>query len=267
MTEHHLSNGIVFRTSDCLTAAGSAVHAFTTRFGGVSTGVWESLNLGTGRGDDPQHVEENYRRIAGALGVDPARTARTHQVHGDRIRIVDERGPFGICGEDCDALITDVPGVLLCVYTADCTPILILDPRRKAAAAVHAGWRGTVLQLAAKTVRQMTETYGSRPSDLVAAIGPSIAKCCFETHRDVPDAVLAAYGPEAKDMIFPAAAPGKYRVDLKRLNALSLQRAGVPAGRIEIDGACTACEPEKYWSHRVHGTARGNQCGLIALCG
>ena len=239
-------------------------HCFTTRLGGVSTGILDSLNLGANRGDDFQNVVENYRRLGQTLCFDPACLVLTRQTHSDIVRAVDARDAQGLDHRlypECDALITNTPGVGLVIFTADCTPILLHDPVTGAVGAAHAGWRGTAAKIAAKTVEAMTRVYGCRPENIRAAIGPNIAQCCFQTDGDVPTAMQAAYGPDADRFIRQDG--DKYYVNLKALNALSLQQAGVDS--IEISDDCTACMPHRYWSHRYTGGQRGSQ-GALIIC-
>ena len=151
------------------------------------------------------------------------------------------------------------PGLALYVSTADCTPILLHDPVTGAVGAAHAGWRGTAKGIGEKTVRAMVAAYGCKPENIRAAIGPNIGACCFQTDRDVPEAMIKAYGSEAEAYIRQE--KDKYYVNLKAVNALSLRRAGVT--EIEIATACTACRPDLFWSHRVVGDARGSQGGVI----
>lgn len=243
----------------------SAPHAFTTRLGGVSTGVLASLNIGVHRGDNPENVLENYRILGEAVGFTAAQLVLTRQTHSDIVRTVTRAD----CGHDlftrdipeCDALITNDPGVVLVVFTADCTPILLEDTRTGAVGAIHAGWRGTATAIAAKAVQAMVHTFGSRPEDIHAAIGPNIGSCCFQTDADVPDAMRAAFGTEVEDFIRPDG--NKYYVNLKAINALALSRAGV--NHIEISGDCTACQSARFWSHRITGGARGSQ-GAVIVC-
>ena len=240
-------------------------HCFTTRFGGVSTGYLDSLNLGTRRGDDPQNVLENYRILGRELGFAPENLVLTRQTHTDIVFAVDESHKgTGLFSEDlpeCDGLITNSPGVGLVVFTADCTPILLWDQVIGAVGAVHAGWRGTASQIAAKAVKAMAEHYGSSPENIYAAIGPNIGQCCFETDADVPVAMLSVFGGEVNAYIRQQ--KDKYYVNLKEINALSLRRAGVK--NIDISCECTACRPDKFWSHRRVGSNRGSQ-GAIIVC-
>ena len=242
-------------------------HCFSTRFGGVSEGELASLNLGVHRGDRPKNVLENYRRLGQAVGFDPKRTVFTKQVHSD---VVERVGASG-CGRGlivpvengCDGLITNEPEVVLTVFSADCTPVLLYDPVARAVGAVHAGWRGTALKIAGKAVMRMTEEFGSRPENIRAAIGPCISQCCFETDADVPNAMREAFGEAAEASVHPVGE--KYYVNLKALNALALRQAGVC--QIDIAEECTACQPDRFWSHRRVGNRRGSLAAMILLRG
>ena len=242
-------------------------HCFSTRFGGVSEGYLSSLNLGTHRGDDPANVRENYRILGKAVGFDPLHTVFTKQIHSDIVERVGRshcgRGLLREATEGCDGLVTDETGVVLTVFSADCTPVLFFDPVANAIGAAHAGWRGTASGIVAQVVEKMTAEFGSDPKNIRVAIGPCISQCCFETHRDVPDAMIASLGEEANTHILPKGE--KYLVDLKGLNALWLQKAGVE--QIHIAKECTACEPDRFWSHRRVGDQRGSLAAMITLGG
>lgn len=248
-----------------LVAEGIGVpHCFTTRLGGVSTGSQASLNLAIGRGDSEANVRRNLRILTEALGVDMDKLVLTRQIHSDIVRVVtaaDCAGPFHRDYPECDALVTDTPGVSLLVFTADCTPLLFYDPVTGAVGAAHAGWRGTAQAIGAKTVEAMVRSFGSRPEDIRAAIGPNIGFCHFETDADVPQAMLDAFGPEAEEYIRPNGE--KYLLDLKAINAFALRRAGVR--HIEVSDSCTMCSPDTFWSHRVTSGDRGSQ-GAIITC-
>lgn len=261
--------GVPFAAAQNLTQAGGVAHGFSTRQGGVSQGIFSSLNLSASRGDDPDCVRENYRRFCAAIGADEKRLVLTRQVHGCAVRAVTEADiQQDVCApveQACDALITRTPGLTLAVFTADCIPILLYDPRVKAAAAVHAGWRGTAGDIVGRTVEQLGRSFGSRPKDLLAAIGPGISRCCFETDGDVPQAMEAQLGELARPHVSPG--PGeKFHVDLKGINAALLQRAGLSPDHIEVSPHCTACLPDLFWSHRVTKGQRGNQAAMIMLC-
>ena len=242
-------------------------HCFTTRFGGVSTGIFDSLNLSQNRGDPTENIVENFRRIGAVLGFSPEDVVVGRQTHSDTVVRVSaqNRGKLTVAGASpvCDALITNERGIALYVSTADCTPILLHDPVTGAVGAVHAGWRGTAAALAAKTVQAMADHFGTKPENIQAAIGPNADICHFETDSDVPEAMLAAFGEEAQPFIRPQGS--KYYVNLKELNALALHQAGVT--NISISDCCTMCQPDRFWSHRVTRGQRGAQGGIIVCKG
>ena len=261
-------NGVTFFQSDGIAAAGGAAHGFSTRLGGVSEGMWASLNLGVGRGDDPDHVRENYRRFFAAIGGSGRRIAMSNQVHGGVVRCVTSADlhadPYEKVGYEADGLMTDLPGVALVVYSADCIPILFYDPVRRVIAAVHAGWRGTAAGIATTAVERMRDVYGCDPADILAAVGPGIGPDCFETHEDVPNAMTAALSTAVLQHI-KIKENGKFSVDLKGINAMRLEQAGLAPDHIAVSGICTACRPELFWSHRKLGTNRGSMAAAIQL--
>lgn len=249
-----------------LTSPGITVpHCFTTRFGGVSKGYLDSLNIGIHRGDEPENVLRNYEILGNALGFDTKKLVLSHQTHTDIVfRVGVKQAGAGLFGEElpeCDALITNEPGMALVIFTADCTPILLHDTVTGAVGAVHAGWRGTAAAIAAKAVKAMAQEFGSDPKNIRAAIGPNIGQCCFETDADVPNALRSAFGGEVEAYIRTKG--DKFYVNLKGVNALALRRVGVE--HIDISEACTACENRRFWSHRVTGGLRGSQ-GAIIVC-
>lgn len=261
------TNNVTYQISPLLSRAG-VPHGFTTRLGGMSSGIFSSLNLAPNRGDDPALVRENYRRVCEALGVEMDKLVLSTQVHKDGVRCVTSsdwgKGLDRPTDYEADGLVTDVPGTTLVVFGADCLTILLYDPARRVIGAVHAGWRGTALGIVARTIERMTEEYGSRPEDLIAAIGPGISRCCFETGSEVPEAMSAALGDEATQFV-DTLENGKYKVDLKGINTLWLKRFGVLVTNIDISRDCTMCHPEKYWSHRYTKGERGSQATLISL--
>lgn len=258
-------NTIKYGGLEFLTAEGiAAPHCFTTRYGGVSTGHLDSLNIGMHRGDAPENVVENYRILAEALGFDVINVVLTRQVHSGIVRVVTKADAMGLDHHlypECDGLVTNDPGTVLTVFTADCTPILLQDSVTGAVGAVHAGWRGTAADIVGNAVRAMVDAFGCKPENIRAAIGPNIGKCCFETGAEVPQAMIAALGEAAKAHI--TAKENKYYVDLKAINASFLRRAGVT--KVDISEDCTKCQCGRFWSHRVTGTVRGSQ-GAIIVC-
>ena len=261
-------NEVVYHTSGLLEDE-QICHGFTTRLGGVSQGHFASLNLrGSGlEPDQRENVLENYRRFCEAVGTDIHDLVQSKQVHEDTVRHVTSadrgKGLFVTTDFTADALITNEPGLSLMVFSADCIILLLHDPKTRSVGAVHAGWRGTALDLPAKAVREMGRLFGARPENIQVAIGAGIGPCCFETHDDVPDAMRAAFGSGVETYIQPRGA--KWTVDLKAVNAWRLREAGVQAAHIDVCPTCTACHTDLYWSHRVTGDKRGVQGALIGL--
>ncbi len=257
-------NGITYLISDVFPTG--VRHGFSTRLGGVSPAPWDSLNLGPSRGDDMDNVRENYRRFCGVLGVTAEHCVLSRQVHEDTVRVVtaEDRGKGAWRERDyggVDALVTNVPDTPLTVFSADCNVMLFYDPVAKAIGAAHAGWRGTALNIAGKTVAEMVRRYGCRPENIAAAIGPAIGQCCFETDGDVPAALRAVLGEKAEP--FMEKRGEKFYIDLKGVNALWLREAGVQT--VDVSPLCTRCRTDLFWSHRLQGNARGVQCAMIAL--
>lgn len=244
-----------------------AVHAVAGRSGGVSASPYASLNLGWSVGDGQAAVAENRRRLYCSLGLDPAKGAAGRQVHKDRVVAVEH--PAGALDPEqgvpeTDALLTDRPGVGLLVIAADCVPLLFCDPVRRVVGTAHAGWRGTVQNIAARTVEAMAARYGSRPGDLLVGIGPSIGRCCYEVDEPVLGPLRDALPDDYHDLIEPVR-EGHARIDLWESNRLLLLAAGVPAGNIEVSGLCTACNKETFFSERALGRPSGRFGAVIAL--
>lgn len=257
---------MVWYEAENLRACRDITHGFSTRLGGVSEGYVSSLNLrGTTGGDTRENVMTNYQRLSKALSMTEERRVLSHQVHRDDVYVVTEKD----CGKgfyvpwdfEADALITKEKHLPLTVFSADCIIILLYDPEQKAVGAVHAGWRGTSLQILRKTVEEMGNHFGTRPEQLRAAIGPGICTDCFETMDDVHDAMLNSMGAEAEPFLHPFGS--KWKIDLKGLNRRQLELLGVK--NIAVCELCTACHPELFWSHRKMGDRRGVQCATISL--
>ena len=246
-----------------------AAHGFSTRLGGVSPAPMDSLNLGAALGDDPANVRENFARFCTALGADVNALVKNHQVHSNRFRLVAKADilpdPAQTGTYEADGLITTEPGVCLTVFSGDCIPILFYDPVRRCIAAAHAGWRGTALGIAARAVEAMVRDYGCQAGNILAAIGPGIGPCCFETHGDVPNGLRSGLGEDAAPFIRPLSKPGKFSVDLKGANARWLERTGLRSERIAVCPVCTACNLDEFWSHRVQGNQRGSMAAMIQL--
>jgi len=255
-------NGLIYMRSDVI----GAKHAFTTRFGGVSEGELASLNLGTNRGDAPENVRENYRRVCALFGVGENDAAVTNQVHKNGVRVVtgaDRHSCLSPVPYEADGIVTASTGLPLFCFSADCVPVLLWDGQGRAAGAVHCGWRSTVSDVLGNAVRAIL-ALGAEIPELRAAIGPAIGPCCFETDDEVPDAVTAWLGGDTEGL-FRRRADGKTLVDLKGANARRLMQLGVPEAQIDISEECTFCCHEKYWSHRYTKGRRGSQASVIML--
>lgn len=261
----HNKNGLVYMTSDLIPAR----HLFTTRFGGVSTGDFASLNLGSGRGDEQPRVEENFRRVAAILGAGGNDCAVTKQVHGNAVRTVSyaDRHILGTkTPYEADGLVTAERGLPLMCFVADCVPALLCDAEHGVIAAVHCGWRSSVADILGVTVEKMC-VLGAEPGSIRAAMGASIGRCCFETDDDVPNAVKEYLGCDAEEF-FDRRADGKTMVDLRGANRLRLIQLGLSAEHIDVSQECTMCSHEKYWSHRYTqrmGQGRGSLAAGIVL--
>ncbi|MGM9614191.1 MAG: peptidoglycan editing factor PgeF [Oscillospiraceae bacterium] len=244
-------------------------HGFSTRLGGVSGGIFESLNLGRldTLGDDPEKVAENWRRFGAAVGIDTARFVHGRQVHGNHVHIAAPEDAHGIrenSALEADGYVTNIPGLPLAVFTADCAPLLMEDTDAGVIAAVHCGWRPTAADIMGEAVRAMC-SLGAQPQNIRAAIGPCIRRCCFQTGPEVPRAMEALLGDAGGLYADDPAAPGKFRVDLPGVVARRLTQLGIPAEQIDDLGACTMCAPDTFWSHRRLGLQRGSQANMIML--
>lgn len=248
----------------------TSTHGFSTRLGGVSKGVFESLNLGRlERGDDPVCVAENWAILGRALGMDTRRLVQGKQVHGNHVRIASAEDAHAItetaAWESADGYVTNVPGVPLVVFTADCVPLLMEDTQAGVVAAIHCGWRPAAADIQKNALEAMI-SLGATPANIRAALGPSIHRCCFQTGPEVPAAMEELLGGAGEGLYEPdPAAEGRFRLDLPGAVKRRLIQLGVPEENIEIIGHCTMCMPETYWSHRAMGLARGSQANVIML--
>ena len=262
--ENHSDPGPVYMTSSVI----DVPHAFTTRFGGVSEGIFGSLNVGENRGDSPENVRENYRRIGAALGFDGLSMAYTKQVHGNTVRIVtgaDRRAPYDAPPPEADGIVTNTPGLPIACFTADCVPVLLCDAENGVAGAIHCGWRSSVADILGAAVEKMI-LLGAGAENISAAIGPAIGAYCFETGADVPEAVVSWLGPEGGRFFAPEPGKsGKFLVDLRAANRHRLLTLGLREENIDVSRECTVCRSDKYWSHRATHGERGSQCAVIIL--
>lgn len=246
-------------------------HCFTTREGGVSDGIFSSLNLSFTRGDREEDVRENFSRVAKCMGSTVEQFVFTDQTHTRNVRrVTAEDGGAGITKErgysDIDGLITDVPGLVLSTFYADCVPLYFVDTRNHAIGLSHSGWRGTVGRMGECTIKAMGEAFGTKAEDMICAIGPSICQDCYEVSEDVAEEFRAAFpGHEAE--ILQDKGSGKYLLDLWRANEIVLMQAGVQKERIATANICTCCNHRLLFSHRASHGKRGNLGAFLMLTG
>lgn len=289
-------NGIVitdkrleYLTFPSLSETGIVEHLFTTRMGGVSQGIYESLNLGFQRGDEPERVLANYGRVAEILGCSVEDMVLSQQTHTTNIRLVteDDRGKGltrSLDYSDVDGLVTGREGIVLVTSFADCVPLYFVDPVHRAVGLAHSGWRGTAGRMGACMVEAMKEHFGSRPEDLYAAIGPSICQDCYEVSEEVAQVFQAMFREEDSlrqeiadsgylggttgryhYVAEPGREPGRRQLDLWLANAMILREAGIPMERIAIADICTCHNPGYLFSHRASQGRRGNLGAFLML--
>ncbi|MFN7134267.1 MAG: peptidoglycan editing factor PgeF [Myxococcales bacterium] len=239
----------------------TATHGFSTREGGVSEGPLASLNLGRAVGDAPDNVQQNARRLAQAAGLPVRALVTVKQVHGDAVHDVvrgGEADAFGDPQTEADAMVTRTPGLALCIQTADCVPVLLHAPDVHAVGAAHAGWRGTILDIAGATVRRLV-AFGAQPEAMQAVIGPAIHRCCYEVDEALAQRFADRFGAEV-------VLRGERRphLDLVEANRRALLGAGLSADRIEAMPHCTSCD-RRFFSHRRDEGRSGRQISFVAL--
>lgn len=261
---------VIYLTYKLLEQTKAVVHGFTTRLGGVSEGVCSSMNLSFTRGDDPEAVRENYRRIASAVGFPYESVVCSDQTHTANVRRVgkEDRG-IGLLREkpyhDVDGLITNEPGVTLATFYADCVPLYLVDPVQKAIGLSHSGWRGTVQKIGKKTVEAMAQSFGSRPEDIVTAIGPSICMDCYEVSEDVITEIKKIYPEQFWPKFFYRKENGKFQLNLWECCRENFLEAGILPEHIAMPELCTCCNPDFLFSHRASQGRRGNLAAFLML--
>ncbi len=247
-------------------------HGFSTRLGGVSTGIYSSMNLTFTRDDEPQRVSRNFEIIGHELNMDTKDMVYAKQTHTTNVmEVTDAHRGMGIVKErdfdNIDGLVTNTPGIVLVTSYADCVPLFIVDPVKKAIGLSHSGWRGTVNNIARVTIDKMKELYDTNPSDLIVFIGPSICRDCYEIGAEVANEFAIAYGEKVFDDILYPKENGKFQLDLHRANYYNFANAGVPVDNIGITDICTCCNPELLFSHRASHGERGGLCGFLSIKG
>lgn len=244
-------------------------HLFSTRLGGVSEGIFSSMNLSYTRGDENAAVDENFRRIADVLGLTPEHFVLSDQTHTTNVRIVTKEDlGKGVTRPkdytDIDGLITNEPDIILGTFYADCVPLYFYDPVKKVIALSHSGWRGTVLGMGRVTIGKMKEAFGCNPQDILAAIGPSICKDCYEVSEDVAEEFAKVFSGREREILL-AKSNQKYQLDLWKANEILLFDAGIKREHLEITDICTCCNPLYLFSHRASMGKRGNLGAFLVL--
>ena len=228
------------------------------------------MNLSFSRGDNKENVDENFRRIAQVLDSTPEHIVCSRQNHTTNVRKVTEEDlGKGVVREtdydDVDGLITNVPGIILATFYADCVPLYFVDVKNKAIGLSHSGWRGTVNRMGQVTLQAMKRAYGTEPSDVMAAIGPSICQDCYEVGEEVADAFRKSFPNEWEYLIGKGKEEGKYQLDLQETNRRILLAAGVLPENIAVTDICTCCNSELLFSHRGSNGKRGNLGAFLEL--
>lgn len=252
-----------------LEQTGIVSHCFTTRLGGVSKGIYQSLNLSFSRGDDSKAVEENFRRVSEVMGCKYEDFVLSDQTHTTNVRRVGRKDAGkGLLKErgysDVDGLMTDEPGIVLSTFYADCVPLYFVDVKNRAIALSHSGWRGTVGRMGLATLEAMRREFGTRPENVICAIGPSICQDCYEISQDVAEEFVREF-PGREQEILIAKEDGKYQLDLWRTNEIVLLQAGIKQEHLSVTDVCTCCNPNLLFSHRASQGKRGNLGAFLSL--
>lgn len=259
--------GLRYLTFPAFTRTGTVNHLFSTRMGGVSEGIYGTMNLSYTRGDRKEAVDENFRRIADVLGCKCEDFVCSDQTHTLNIKRVDKED----CGkgvtrpkdyQDVDGLVTDAEGIALATFYADCVPLFFLDPVKRVIGLAHSGWRGTAGRIGGKMIRIMEEEYGCKRENILAAIGPSICADCYEVSEDVAGVFKTEFGDA---VLKPGKKPGKYQLDLWKANEMVFLQEGLKLGQITVTDICTCCNDKLLFSHRASNGKRGNLGAFLML--
>ncbi len=255
---HYLEPGLMAK-------AAVSVQGFTTRHEGVSRAPYNSLNLGSNTNDASYNVQGNRSLLARTFGTRVEKLVMVCQTHGTDILVIDQPNPdYGhFLKIECDGIITNQPGIMIAVGVADCLPLLLLDPVKRVVAALHAGWKGTAGNIAAKGVASLVELFGSKSHNILAAAGPVIGSCCYEVDTPVRDAFLK--GGVEWESCATATGSGKWQLDLAAANRMQLLSAGLEKWNIELSEQCVCCQNDWFFSWRRDGQETGRQSGFIML--
>ena len=261
---------VLYLSYPLLEQTGIVNHGFSTRIGGVSEGVFSSMNLSFSRGDDEACVRENFKRMAETIGVEPNSLVFAAQTHTTNVRKVTagDKGKgivYPLDYQDVDGLITNESGICLTTFYADCVPLFFIDPVHKAIGLSHSGWRGTVGKMGQETLRRMREEYGTDAKDVIAAVGPSICQDCYEVSEDVIEKFKEAFDEIYWGELFYQKENNKYQLNLWKANEIILLEAGVPKENIAVTNVCTNCNSDVLFSHRATKGERGSLAAFMAL--
>lgn len=270
--EQQEKGGVEFLTFPAFSESGIVKHLFSTRIGGVSEGIFTSMNLSFTRGDKEEAVLENYRRMAKVLDCAVEDFVCSDQTHTTNIRLVtgDDRGKGVVRHKDytdIDGLITNEEGIMLATFYADCVPLYFVDPVNRAIGLAHSGWKGTVNRMGREMVHAMGKAFGTRQEDLLVAIGPSICQECYEISVDVAEQFMNAFPDAAvqKEILYETIPGEKYHLNLQRTNAIIFEECGIPRKQISVTDICTCCNPDYLFSHRASQGKRGNLAAFLGL--
>ena len=264
LTKKH---SIEYFESSLLSECDFLTHAFCTRRGGVSEAEYDSFNISFKEGDFESRVLQNWHRLAMAFAIPMDQFLTLNQVHGNDIFIIKPFGDYYSASDalNYDAIVTRRTNLAICIKTADCVPVFIVDRIKKIIAVVHAGWKGTALEITAKVVRLLIEKYDSSPQDILTAIGPSIGQCCFEVDSAAANAFFEHKNNEA--FLFPSARPSKWMLDLAEANRRQILNRGIPEANIDVSDLCTSCRQDLFFSHRGSGGITGRQVNFMMIKG
>ncbi len=258
-------NSIAYLESPLLKSCDFLTHAFCTRVGGLSRDDYKSMNMSFEEGDEEFRVLGNWDKLATSFDIPLDNFLVLNQVHGDDILVIGPHGEYFTSREalNYDAVVTNRPNLAICIKTADCVPLFVVDRVKKVIAAVHAGRSGTALEITAKVVRLMRQQYGSLPGDMLAALGPCIGRCCYEVDGEVARAFQCF--ARAGEFLSAGTRPGRWMLDLVEANRQQLTESGIPAGNIEASGLCTACRTDAFFSYRRSGGITGRQINFMMI--
>lgn len=261
---------VIYLTFPLLEKTGMVRHLFSTRIGGVSEGIYSSMNLSYARGDRKEAVDENFSRIADVFQSVPDKIVCSRQTHTTNVRRVTKKDlgkgvvrPLDY--EDVDGLITDIPGIILATFYADCVPLYFVDVKNRAIGLSHSGWRGTVNRMGDATLQAMKDAFGTSPEDVITAIGPSICQDCYEVGEEVASSFRESFPEEWEYFLKVGRENGKYQLDLQEANRRILINAGVLPQNIAVTDICTCCNKELLFSHRGSDGKRGNLGAFLEL--